>query len=165
MDVPAPAVERPGPDEYGQSGPIRWEAPSQWDARPPSNDMRFAEYAVDSSEGSAELVVFYFGPEGAGGVDANLERWASQLQGGPEAIREERDVEGMTVHTVDASGTYHTDMPMGGGGEPQDDQRLLGAIAEASEGLFFFRFLGDENVVTDQEEAFEAFVGSLQDGG
>lgn len=164
-NVPAPQVERPGPEDYGQAGPIRWEAPSDWEARMPSNEMRFAEYAVDAEGGTAEVVVFYFGPGGAGGVDANIERWASQLQGGPEAVRDQRDVDGMTVHTVDASGTYHTDMPMGGGGQPREDQRLLGAIAEASDGLFFFRLLGDEQVVTAQEEAFDAFVASFEDGG
>lgn len=163
MEAAGPAVERPTPEEYGQAGPILWEAPSQWEPRQQTNDMRFAEYAMDSDEGTAEVVVFYFGPGGAGGVDANLDRWASQLQGGPQPIRATRDVEGMTVHTLDAAGTYHTDMPMGGATEPMEDQRLLGAIAEASAGLFFFRMLGDEAVVTSQEEAFDEFVDSLTD--
>ena len=158
-------MERPPIEEYGESGPIRWKAPAGWQAREPANDMRFAEYTVEADEGSAELSVFYFGPEGAGGVDANLERWASQLHGGDEPVRDERDVGGMTVHTVDASGTYHTDMPMGGGSEPEEDQRLLGAIAEATVGLFFFRFVGDEAVVAEQQAAFDEFVESLEDGG
>lgn len=165
MDVEPPEVERVEPDDYGEEGPILWQAPSQWQPRTPANDMRFAQYEVDSSNGQAELVVFYFGPGGGGGVDSNLDRWASQFEGERHpTTRQQRDVGGMTVHTLDASGTYHADMAMAGGGDPVDEQRLLGAIAETSKGLFFFRLLGDQEVVNEQVEAFDSFVDSFEEG-
>ncbi len=42
--VAAPEVERPSPEEYGEVGPLRWEAPSNWEAQTQANQMRFAEY-------------------------------------------------------------------------------------------------------------------------
>ena len=163
--VPAPQVDRLEPSEYGESGPILWDAPAHWEARRPSNEMRFAEYGVSDGDSalSAELTVFFFGA-GGGGVEDNLQRWAGQFGGDAEPERDEREVNGMTVHLIDVAGTYQTDMPMAGGDQPQEEQRLLGAIAEASAGLYFFRMVGDEELVAEQVEAFDAFVNSLEDG-
>jgi hypothetical protein len=145
---------------YGSGGPIRWSAPASWEQRPRANEMRYAEYGLP---GGIEMVVFYFGPDGAGGVDANLQRWASQFEGGPEPIVEERMVGQMVVHTFDGRGSYDSGMAMGGG-QPLADQRMLGAIAEAEVGAFFFRVVGPARAVEAQEEAFWAFVGSLEHG-
>ena len=165
VEMAAPSVDQPSPEEFGQQGPIRWDAPEGWEATTPSNEMRFAEYRMVGDGGEAEVSVFFFGPGGGGGVEQNLERWSAQFSDGEQAQRREREVDGMTVHTVDVSGTYENDMAMGGGGGPQEQQRLLGAIAEASAGLFFFRLLGDAEVVREQEEAFEQFVESMRDEG
>ena len=163
VEMAAPSVDRPGVEDVGQSGPIQWEAPDHWHARTPSNEMRYAEYAIESDGGEAELTVFFFGPGGGGGVEQNLERWSAQFSGEDEARRSEMEVEGMTVHTLDVSGTYESDMAMGAASGPQEDQRLLGAIAEAEAGLFFFRLLGDASVVGEEEEGFGAFVESMRD--
>lgn len=161
--VPTPNVPRATPDQYGSVGPIRWEAPANWTARPPANEMRFAEYYVSGPSGvePAELTVFYFGPGGGGGVEDNLDRWASQLQNGPDAVFGEEEINGVKIHTLDASGDYDAGMAMGGG-EPKESQRLLGAIAETSQGLFFFRMLGPKQVVDGEEGAFQQFLQSFQ---
>ena len=148
------------PEEYGQEGPVRWEAPEDWRPERRRNDMRYAQYAVGSGEATAEMVVFHFG-EGGGGVEENLQRWSGQFSDGPEPVRDTREIAGMTVHLVDASGTYDADMAMIGGAGPIEDQRMIGAIAETASGRFFFRLLGDRQAVGAQEEAFEKFLGSL----
>lgn len=163
--VPAPEIPRATPEQFGKIGPIRWEAPETWEARNPSNQMRFAEYSVAGPAGMepAEVTVFYFGPGGGGGVEDNLERWASQLIGGREAVFGEKEVNGVRVYTVDAVGDYDSGIAMGGGA-PVANQRLLGAIAETEEGLFFFRLLGAEAIVDGEEEGFAAFLQSFQRG-
>ena len=162
LGAPAPQVDRPSPSEYGKSGPIRWQAPADWQPQAPANQMRYAEYVVESDrQGDAELTVFYFG-SGGGGVEDNLQRWAGQFDGDQPAVRDRRQVGQLTVHLIDVAGTYQTDMPMGGG-EPRHEQRLLGAIAEASTGLYFFRLLGDQQVVDEQADSFHRFVDSLSE--
>ncbi|TXD31940.1 hypothetical protein FRC96_19550 [Lujinxingia vulgaris] len=163
--VPAPQVPRMSPQEYGKVGPIRWQAPDAWQPQLPTNAMRQAQYSIPGEAGQepAELVVFYFGPGGGGGVEANLERWAGQFNDGPPATFAEREVNGVKVHTVDASGTYDAGMAMGGQG-PRDAQRMLGAIAETSQGLFFFRMVGPKPLIDAQAEGFDAFVSSFEHG-
>ncbi len=147
-------------ESYGVEGPILWEAPEGWTPQPPANEMRFAQYGV---AGGAEGVVFYFGPDGAGGVEANLDRWAGQFTGGPAPEVGQEDVEGMRVHRFDGRGTYDSGMAMGGG-QALEDHRMLGAIAETEAGPFFFRLLGPEGAVGEQEEAFESMVASFRRG-
>lgn len=148
--------------EYGKVGPIRWTAPESWIAVNPANEMRLAQYNVPGDEGAGELTVFYFGPGGGGGVDANLERWAGQFTGGPEPVRATRTIGAFTVHTVDASGKFDPGMAMGA--QPGDNQRVLGAIAETAAGLYFFKLVGPIATVTANEASFEAFLASFTPG-
>ena len=50
--------------------------PAGWKSSPPSSKMRAAQF----SAGEAEVVFFYFGPSGGGGVKANVDRWMGQFQ-------------------------------------------------------------------------------------
>ena len=80
----APAGAQPG---------LRYDAPAGWIAGEPSSPMRVAQFQLPSVEEDpedAECVVFYFG--GAGGtVEANLDRWSSQmLATGRQPIRGRR---------------------------------------------------------------------------
>lgn len=163
--IPAPNVERASIEEYGKVGPIRWEAPERWEGHMPANEMRFAQYGVpgEAGEEPAELVVFYFGPGGGGGVDENLQRWAGQLSGGPEPIFGREEINGLVVHRLDAGGKYDAGAAAVGA-SPRGEQRLLGAIAETSAGLFFFRLLGAKELIDKEEEAFETFLQSLRPG-
>lgn len=164
-EVPAPDIERASIEEYGKVGPIRWEAPERWEAHLPANQMRFAQYGVPGEVGQepAELVVFYFGPGGGGGVDENLQRWAGQLTGGPEPVFGTDVVNGMNVHTLDASGNYDAGAAAVGA-SPRGEQRMLAAIVETSAGLFFFRLLGAKPVIDKEEAAFKEFIQTFQPG-
>lgn len=144
----------------GRSGPIRWTAPAAWEAQPPANEMRYAQYSVS---GGAEVVVFYFGPDGAGGIEANLQRWSEQFTGGPQAEIGQTEHNGVQIHTFDGRGSYDAGMAMGGG-QALEDHRMLGAIAETEVGPFFFRLLGPAAAVEAQEEGFQGFVESFEHG-
>ena len=158
----APAVGFSSPDEFGKVGPLRWSAPDSWQAAKPASSMRLAEYVVTGESGEpAVLTVFYFGPAGGGGVDANITRWTGQFGAdGASAKRGETVVNGMKVHTVDVAGTYNAGMA--GGNQPaKQDQRMLGAIVESSAGLFFFKLVGPNSLITANEDEWNAFVQSF----
>src|SRR5262249_13855607 len=54
--------------------------PMTWTPRAPSSTMRLAEYVVPTNaQGSAEVVVYFFGKGQGGNVDANLARWKAQF--------------------------------------------------------------------------------------
>ncbi len=159
------AMPPANPANYGKQGPILWTAPESWLAVQPGNEMRAAQYNVAGPEGEepGELTVFYFGVGGGGGVDANLERWVGQLKGGAPAVRGEREIDGMKVYTIDGSGSFDAGMAMGGGA-PKENQRVMGAIAETSAGLYFFKFVGPSATLAQNEVAYEQFLSSLKKG-
>ncbi|MFU8805607.1 MAG: hypothetical protein ACNA8W_17470 [Bradymonadaceae bacterium] len=164
--APAPAVAGGAePAQFGKVGPLLWEAPKSWQAVRPSNEMRLAQYIVPTDDGEepAEVTVFFFGPGGGGGVDANLERWAGQFSGGEPAKRDTIKQGEITLHTIDASGKYDPGMAMGGAGI-KDDQRMLGVIAETPSGLFFFRLIGSSAVTGAEADAFGEFLTSFKLG-
>ena len=56
----------------------QFEAPKAWGKIQPSSSMRKAQFAVkrEGIQDAGEVVFFHFGPGGAGGVTANIQRWA-----------------------------------------------------------------------------------------
>ena len=125
-------------------GGISVIVPAGWLVETPSSSMRTAEYRLPSAAGDASLAVFRFGPGRGGGIEANIERWLGQFQQ-PDG-RSSRDVarlwteeiDGISAHLVDISGTFSVGTMSGGSGEPQADYTMLGAILEAPNGLFVF---------------------------
>jgi len=148
---------------------IRWTAPAGWKVEGP-RPMRAATYTiavVPGDQGPAECVVNYFGPGQGGTVDANVDRWRSQMLGadGKPAVAKVtmRTVRGVKVTVVDSSGTY-TGMggPMAGGAKPVSGYRLLGAIAEGRGGNVFFKLTGPSKTIAAQQAAFDQLLASIQ---
>lgn len=164
--VPASAG---APTQYGKTGPLRWTAPDAWKAVRSSSQMRLAEYVAMGAQGQepASVTVFYFGPGGGGGVEANVSRWIGQVKtadGKPaQATRGEKTVNGMTVHTVDAAGVFDAGAAMQGAGA-KSGQRLLGAIVESPAGLFFFKMVGPKETVDANVASWDALVSSFTPG-
>lgn len=142
--------------------------PAGWVAAPPSSSMRVAEYRLDGQAvggGEASLAVFHFGPNQGGSVEANIDRWYGQFtQADGRSTRQlarrwQRTVAGIPVELVYISGNFSGGMGAGGALE---DAAMLGAIASAPAGLFFFKMLGPRAVVDHWEDSFEAYIGSLK---
>lgn len=147
----------------GSTGPLRWEAPDGWKAVKPGSQMRYAEYVIKGASKPLSATIFYFGPNGGGSVQQNIDRWTGQFDNssGSEPRVAKRTVNGMTVHTVDASGTYDAGAAMGGSG-PKKGQRLLGAIIEAPTGNYFVKLIGPQSAVSQQRDEFDAFISSFE---
>lgn len=157
-----------GVADFGKSGPLRWEAPVTWTGAVPASSMRLAEYVVPAADGSqpGELSIFYFGPGGGGGVDANVQRWIGQFANADgtavAGARTQETVNGMTVHRVDAAGTFNPGMA--GNGVPRENQRMLGAIVETTVGLYFFKLVAPADTIAARAPEFESFVKSFSPG-
>jgi hypothetical protein len=169
-----PAFELPEVPEGSGTGDtgLTWTAPEGWVEEEPANAMRKAQYRLPGEAGDAELVIYYFGPGQGGAPMANCERWAGQFMqpdGTPplEAMKTaEIEAGAMPVLTCEVSGTYGGGMTTGMGrrAEPQENQMLLGAIAEGPDANWFFKLTGPEATVEGNRKKFEGLIGSLEAG-
>jgi len=113
--------------------------PAGWKSSPPSSSMRKAQFAA----GEAEVVFFYFGPRGGGGVQANVDRWMKQFQDAKNQKVESKEVGDVKVTYVRATGTFMTGRPFGPK-TPKPGYALLGAIIEGKEGAIFVKMTGPD---------------------
>lgn len=137
---------------------LKWTAPAGWKAESAARPMRAATYTV----GDAECAVYFFGQGQGGAVQANLERWKNQFQGGPEGKTGKRTIHGLPVTTIDVSGTYNgMTGPGSGGGAPKAGYRMLGAIVENPAGNVFFKFTGPAKTIAANQAKFDLLLNSI----
>ena len=162
-------VVRPVPDGARSSlGGISVVVPAGWLVETPSSSMRTAQYRLPSAAGDGSLAVFRFGPGRGGGVEDNMERWLGQFQQ-PDG-RDSRDVarfwkeevDGVSAHLVDVSGTFSVGAMSGGSGEPQANYTMLGAILEAPNGLFVFKLTGPDDSIREWRDSFSLYIQSVR---
>ncbi len=151
---------------------VTWGVPSSWIEIEPSSSMRVAQYRIDGAGGTAECVVYYFGPNQGGSAMANAERWAGQFtqpDGSPSSARMKvSDIPAATgaAHLVEVTGTYDggmtmTDQPA----KPQPGSMLLGGIVPGPDAPWFFKLTGPEATVRAERERFVALLRSVRADG
>ena len=166
--APKPAAEAPAPSSAPNAGGLTWQSAEPLVRRTPKSAMRAAEYGV-SGDDTASLTVFYFGPDQGGSVEANIARWLGQFKqpdgsdSADKAVRNQREIGGIRVTTVEVSGSYNGGMGMSGDPAPAPDGEtmLLGAIATGPQGPVFFKLVGPRASIERARPAFEQLVNSL----
>ncbi len=151
---------------------LKWPSPGSWKETPATSQMRKAQFVLPKAAGDPEdgqLIVFYFGPDQGGKVEANVDRWKgmfSTADGKPVADdavkRQTLQVSGMNVTRVDVTGRY-TDQ-MGRPSQPgptSQDFRLLAAIVETSDGPWFFKAVGPSATMASHQTAFDEFIRGI----
>jgi len=142
----------------------RVDQPEGWVFRAPSSSMRLAEAEIPGPAGPALLTVFFFGAGGGGGTEANLERWAGQIEADPgaETARDSFSVDGYTISTIGVAGTLLPSRMGGGPTEPTPGSRLLGAVIEGPGGPWFFKITGPGETVLAAAPAFDGMLRSIR---
>lgn len=154
---------------------LTFAAPPAWKARPAASSMRVAEFVVPKAAGDvedAELIVFFFGSffgRLAGGVDANVDRWISQMQqpdgsaSKDRARREAQTINGLKVTTVDLSGTYIAEVRPGASERyNKPNFRLRAAVVETAKGPYYLKMTGPARTMAAADADFKKFVASLR---
>ena len=162
--APAPTAAKSGGAGEGLALPgARVDQPAGWAFRAPSSSMRLAEAEIPGPGGPALLTVFFFGAGGGGGIDANLQRWAGQIEADPgaERFRDSYQVNGYTVSTIGVAGTLLPSRMGGGPTEPTPGSRLLGAVIEGPGGPWFFKITGPSETVLAAAPAFDGMLRSI----
>jgi hypothetical protein len=150
---------------------LAYDAPSDWIQQSANSPMRVTEFQLPRVPGDAEdgeLVVFYFGGSG-GSVDANLERWISQMEQ-PDgrssfevAATTGFEANGLAVTLLDVPGTYVASVRPGSSERlNKPGFRLLAAVVETPIGPFFFKLTGPARTVAQWENTYSTFLRSVR---
>jgi hypothetical protein len=141
---------------------IDYDLPAGWNRVAPGSSMRIDQATIPGPAGSADMVLFFFGAGSGGGVQANLDRWAAQVESKTPPKQESFDANGLKVTWLDVSGVLKpSSMGMG----PQTDQpnsRMFAAVIEGEGGPWFFKVTGPEETLAGQRDAFLAMLRSVR---
>jgi hypothetical protein len=132
---------------------LKVSVPKEWEKGAPSGTMRVAQWVLPGPGGDGELVVYRFAG-GAGGVEANIERWKGQFQP-PEGKTiddmtkvEKLDANGLKLTHVDIAGRFVAAvMPGAEAKHDESDHRMLASIIEGSGDPFFFKATGPQKTM------------------
>jgi hypothetical protein len=134
-----------------------WDVPANWQEQPPSQ-MVFAAFGVTAEAGTATITVSTF-PGDVGGTLANVNRWRRQLGlddiQGQDLPKETTslDVLGGRATLVDITGT---DTKTG------SKARMVAAIIPRPGSTWFYKLMGDEDVVAKEKEVFIKFIQTVR---
>jgi hypothetical protein len=127
--------------------------------------MRVAQAVIPGPGGPGDFALFYFGPGGGGGVDANIQRWIEQMESPEQPKPEIFEANGYRVTWIDVRGTLKPNMMGAGPTTPQPNARLLGAVVEGPGGPWFFKATGPDTTLTPERDAFIGMLKSVRAKG
>jgi hypothetical protein len=166
--VRAPDSHVSGDVDLVDVGGLKFKAPGGWEFEHPASSMRRAQFGVQGKNGTAGLVVYFFGNQGAGSAQDNIDRWVGQFKkadGTPVTAAKpvERQIAGLKATQIEVAGTYAAGM---GSGAPerqsQTGQRMIATIVETPSGPFYFKFLGEDKTVTENRKPLEGLLESMK---
>ncbi len=138
------------------SGNPTWTVPSDWKSGEPSQFV-LAKFDIQNASGTAAATVSQLDGDG-GGLLANVNRWRGQL--GQQAIFAD---DAAKLPAIDAGGIRATVADFNGTdartGKPA---RLVGVVLPRNGQTWFYKLMGDPDVVAAQKDAFIKFVQSAK---
>jgi hypothetical protein len=147
---------------------LKWTAPAGW-KNEGSRPMRAATYDIAPAPGDTdapECAVYFFGPGQGGSVQANIDRWKTQMVAGgkpADAKIEKKTVHGLPVTTIESAGEYAgMGGPMQKSPTTKSGYRLLGAIIEGPGGNIFIKFTGPAKTIAANQSKFTQLVNSFE---
>jgi len=130
---------------------LQWTLPAGWTEVAPG-EMSIASFKVQGQNGAEADVSVVPLPGMAGGDSANLNRWRGQV-GLSAATPDELEKSAESVQVGDQSGKLYDIVG--------DSKRILGVIDERNGMTWFFKMIGDANLVEQQKPEFVAFLKLL----
>jgi len=160
---------RPAKTKKVKAGEITLNVPEDWKQKETAPGPRVAEFQVppagDDKE-PGELAVFYFGPQGAGGVDANVQRWVGQLDEEGRKVKIASGESSLGKYTlVDLTGTYNKSIgpPIAKKSKKLPGWRVINVFVETDAGPYFLKLDGPEKSMAKVEDDFRASFGAKKD--
>lgn len=147
--------------EHGGGGAAEkpaWNVPTGWQEQPASS-MRAGSFLVTGENGAAaDVSVIKLGTD-SGGLLGNVNRWRTQV--GLEPVDEAGLAKLITSQKVNGAEVTFVELA-GRSVESGDPARLLAAIAPRPGGTWYYKMLGNDQLVAQQKDAFVKFVESAR---
>ena len=156
------------------SAVLKFDPPAGWVSKTPSSTMRVAEFTLPKTGADTEdaaVIVYFFGSGQGGTVQANLDRWMTQMTQ-PDG-RASKDVSkttsfkttsGLAVTLLDIPGTYVAEVQPGSAERlNKPGFRLKAAVVETPGGPYFVRLIGPAATVAKWDAAFLAYLRSARE--
>jgi hypothetical protein len=146
-------------------GPFSLAMPAGWAQKPVTSDMRAGEMIVGDG---ANLVIYYFGEQGAGSVQDNLDRWIGQFvqpdgkDSKSVAKVEQAKFAGQEATTVTLAGRFVAEAMPGGEAQDKPDSALLAAIVASPQGPFYFKLVGPKKVLDANADKFRGMLTGMK---
>ena len=151
-----------------QKSSLKFTVPAGWVEEERTSSMRVAQYRLPKAAGDSEdasLVLYYFGQGQGGSAAANIERWVGQMKqsGADSSKKEDLEVNGLKVATVDVAGTYVAETAPGSGTfNNKPGYRLRAAVVETPNGSYYVKLVGPEKTVAQWNESFLSYLKSFE---
>ncbi|MDF1815462.1 MAG: hypothetical protein P1V20_24900 [Verrucomicrobiales bacterium] len=160
------AVAEEAKNEPIKAGEFSFSYAAPWIRQAVTSSMRAGQLTYKQSDENlknVDVVFFYFGPGGAGGIDANIERWKGQFVGDAETNTEKKTVNGREIVYFTGKGTFEDSMggPFSGNRVQRKDYSVLAAILPSDGGPAFLKMTGPTAAV---EAAREDFIKLAESG-
>ena len=140
-------------------GGIKFQIPADWEEKSLSNNMILGEFTLPGEAGPGRLTLSTAG----GGTSANMDRWRSQFQPGPndpEPKESQIRGAGKEVTLLEVHGMFNDTF---GGGAPKQNWELLGvAIPIDSDHNYFVKLTGPTETVSARRDEFIKFIESAR---
>ncbi len=157
-------------NENTASVDVVYQAPDSWLAEPANSPLRKAQFRIPGKKGDGEMGVFYF-PGAGGSVEANLNRWFGQFKqtdgsdSKAKAKSSSQNINGLTITTVYLTGIYlkpRVPSMMGGPVDETPGYAMQAAIVETPAGPWFFKAVGPQTTIDENQDAFQKLVSSIK---
>lgn len=135
-------------------GGFIFKSGEKWTAQQPTSSMRKAELVFDA-EGDEDPVAVFF-EFGKSGVEANIDRWKGQFEGGPTDEKREELGEGHAF--VELSGVYLDGPPFGGNKTPREGYKMLGAVLTGEETAVFIKLTAPAAIADEAKESMLEWI-------
>jgi hypothetical protein len=156
--------------------PLGWDAPGSWTKLPsPPSGPKKAVYRIEkvgNDKEEAEMNVFFLGTGSKGDPGAVFKEWFKQFDGdvGATAKREQLEIKGFQIETVEVSGTYKISLAPPKRGSKRspvemvkNGWRMHGAVVKTKDrGNWFFKITGPDETVQAARSAFRAMLETLR---
>ena len=151
---------------------LKSKVPETWKAQETNSQFRAAQFAIPKADGDdrdGELVVYFFGKGGGGGVEANVKRWQQQIVP-PEGKKIEdvmkKDsfkVGDVNVTVVDLQGTYQAP-PFAANQKTEKiaNARMVGVVFESPNGPYFFKLVGPAKTIEANRKGFDEWLKNFK---
>lgn len=144
-----------------KAGELTLMVPETWTEQEPENKLRLAQFEIPSAEGDeakGELVVFNFGKEGGGEIDANVKRWFDQFARDDRKMKRFKGESKSGKYVlVEIDGTWNKTIgpPVLMKTEKMPGTRMLAVILSVEDqGNYFLRLAGPEKTIEQASEDF-----------